>query len=931
MINPATDHIANRIFMDGLQMSAPLMRGAGTASRSASLGRPETCPAALTIIDGTGVCPAPEVDSGPSGATIMSQRNPVLLLVLLAAARGQELPRPADHFGFEPGEDRKLASWKDLLSYYGKLDEASAAVTMRPFGTSTERREMVEVVLSDLSPPEIERARALQADVARGRLSGAALGEAASRQPVVVVIQGNLHSTEIASSLLFPTLLHRLATGEDETTKRIRRNVVLVVIPSANPDGLDLVVDWYRRTLDTPWEGTSPPRLYQTYAGHDNNRDWYMLSLKETQAVSRLLYHHWLPEIFLDVHQMGSSGARMFVPPFSDPLNPNVPPALSRLMDLCGNHMALALTRHGCKGIIQDVVFDNWWDGGARSVPVRHNMVGLLTESASARLASPMFLTPGDLKGHGTGFPEHKQQGNFPEPWPGGWWRMSDIVRYQWVSILGLLDLAARYREEFVLGFHDLARQSVQAGRNGPPHAFVIPADQPDRGAVHRLIRNLADTGVEVAKAKAPFTADGVLHPSGTWVVPCAQAFRPHVKDLLEPQVYPVLRASAGGEVIRPYDAAGWTLPMLFGVACRPVSRPLPDDVALDPVPEVAEPESVFSGDPATKVWHLLPDANAAFLLVNRALDAGFPVRRHPVMGRGCFEIEAPVETLRPLAAGLGLRLQAEFQGADRTRPVAKPRVGVYMPWPNSMDAGWTRLVLEEHGFGPALLTAGDVKAGRLDERFDAVVLADIDPKRLRDGAGPGDLPPEFQGGLGVEGAAALRDFVRSGGQLVAFAGSIPFVSDLLGLAVENPLAGKEKDEKDRFVCPGSIVRVVRGESPAPQRDDWAGSAVLEEHAMAHAGFAAPAETAIYLDAAQALRILPAAARTATAELVHPPGDPLLSGWIEGGEKLRGLAALVVADAGAGRAHLFAFRPQHRSQTLGTFRYLFNALHGKSW
>lgn len=843
----------------------------------------------------------------------------VFALPLLA----QDVPTPKQFFGFEPGEDRRLLSWPELFSYYETLGRTSPYATTTSIGTSTEGRQIAAVIISSRPKEEWSALRERQGRLARGRLAPEETLEALSSHPNVVYLQGQLHSTEVGASLLFPHLLYRLVTGEDATTREIRQNLIVVAVPSANPDGTDLVAEWYSKTLDTPWEGSSPPRLYQKYAGHDNNRDWFMLSLKETQVVSKLLYREWYPTIVLDIHQMGGSGARMFVPPFSDPINPNLPATLSRMIDLCGHHMALKLTMNGCTGVVQDVTFDNYWSGGARNTPVRHNMVGLLTETASARLASPTFLSVTDLKGHGAGFPEVARQGNYPDPWPGGWWRMNDVVRYQWISTFALLEFASRFRETFVANFHDLARTSIRQGASEGPRAFILPSTSRDTAATHRLLRNLFDTGVEVHRSKTAIIADGATFAPGSYVVSCAQAFRPHLKDLLEYQEYPALKVVAGGDIVRPYDASAWSLPLLFDVPCTPVKAALPPDAELELLSEIGHPASTFSVERAEKAsLAVRASNNGAYAVLNKVLKENVPVRQSATH----FHFPGDARDLLEKAAeGLGLEFTKTDERAVPFRDLKPVRTAIFLPAPASMDGGWTRLVLEEHGFSPVELTASEIKSGRLRERFESIVLPDIDAKRLRDGAGPGDLPPEFQGGLGVEGGQALRMFVKEGGQLLAFASALPYVIDLLELPWEVSPAASEEPEK-RVICPGSLLRArpehsMAGSVPEPS---------LELASLLTLDVDPANGLPIYVDSGRALKLKPhASASRTTSVLRYPERDLLVAGHLERGERLAGLSPLVIADFGEGRAILFAFRPQHRSQTLGTFRLVFAALHGR--
>ncbi len=396
----------------------------------------------------------------------------LLVLALLLAARlsAQQLPLPSPFagLGFEPGTDSVLADWGQITTYLTSVAVASPLVRLDTLGRTTLGRPFL--LLTITSPAnqrrleELKRGQRLLADP-RG-LTPATLAELRATQPAVVLIDNNIHSTEIASSLMGMTLAYQLAT--DPALTRLLDSVVVLVVPSMNPDGLDTVVAWYRKYKGTAYEGGPLPWLYHPYVGHDNNRDWFMLTQVETQLVTRVLYHDWFPEVAYDVHQMGSNGPRLFLPPFADPVNPNLDPMLVEATNLVGTTMASALYDSGYTGVAHQVSFDLWWHGGFRSVPARHNMIGILSEAASVRLASPITLSTEALRQPARGV-------NYPGPWPGGTWRIGDIARYELVAAEALVRLAAHERVAFIDRFVALGRRAVEAGREGDPFAYLLP------------------------------------------------------------------------------------------------------------------------------------------------------------------------------------------------------------------------------------------------------------------------------------------------------------------------------------------------------------------------------------------------------------------------------------------------------------------------
>ncbi|WP_304173023.1 M14 metallopeptidase family protein, partial [Limnochorda pilosa] len=504
-----------------------------------------------------------------------------LLAVLLpqVEATGTRIPTPAEIIGFEPGTDRTLVDYDQLIRYYKILDGASDRVLLKPVGTSTEGRTLYLLFIS--SPQNLMRLDAIQAVQQRladpRTLPPDEARQLITDQPAVVFINNAIHSTEIAAPHFALQLAYHLAASDDPETPRILADVVLLMNPVNNPDGHDLVVRWYRQTLGTPYEGTNPPELYQHYAGHDNNRDWFMFNLQETRVWGPIIFREWLPNIIWDVHQMGSGGARFFVPPFFDPPNPEIDATIPTQITLLGGAITTRLAEKGLTGVVTNAIYDQWWHGGFRTAPYYHNLVGILTEAASSRLATPIDIPFDELGGHARGLPTAQQRYvNFPQPWPGGTWRLSDIMRYEYETALAILDTAQRHREQWHWLFYERNRRAVERGLVEAPHAFIISLDQHDPGTARWLLDVLAFQGVEIHMATEPLVVDGREYPAGsTYVILAAQPKRPNVMALLLPQSYPPRFQYPGGPPEAPYDIAGWTLPMQMGVHVDVIQEPL--------------------------------------------------------------------------------------------------------------------------------------------------------------------------------------------------------------------------------------------------------------------------------------------------------------------------------------------------------------------
>ena len=840
----------------------------------------------------------------------MLSRIITLLLLFANAVPAQVVPTPESHLGFQVGADYKLAPWRTIVDYFTKLDAASDRIQVQTLGESTEGRPFVMALISSpenlARQEEIKTAQKRLADP-RG-LSEEDAREMAESGTAVVLIGCNIHATEIASSQMSMELAFDLITSEDPNIQMIRERVILLLVPSLNPDGIDIVGDWYRETLNTPWEGTRPPWLYHKYTGHDNNRDWFMLTQAETRIMTRVHYEEWFPQIIYDVHQMGNKGARFFVPPFFDPLNPNVPPLLQRQIMLVGAHMAHDLQAAGKPGVITSAVYDMWWHGGYRTVPYRHNIVGLLTEAASVRIASPIFQTERELTGHRRGLPKYWLQANFPEPWQGGWWRLRDIVEYQKIASQSLLKLAATHKEDWIYNFYQLGMQAVKKGESEPPYAYLIPPDQHDPIAAYEMTRILSEGGVELHRAEKSIQADGVTYPAGTTVVLMAQPYRAHAKDLLERQRYPDRRIGGDdGAPERPYDVTGWTLPLQMGVRTVEVVAPFNGNLST------IEPELPRHSVGSTNSGYYLENkTNNDILALNTVLSKGGnaylidkPAR---VSGRtiqtGGIWIpsrDGVQQDLSALAREHGVEPLAGRK-PDRGYRLKKPRLGLYQPWTSNMDEGWTRWVLERYAFEFRTLHDAELRAGNLDERYDVIILPSDRPGRLLSGHAPGTMPPQYVGGLGEQGADNLLAFVRSGGTLICMGDASQLAVDRFDLPVDYDL--DDLDGEDPYYAPGSILQVNLDTT----------------HPLS---FGRTSPQPIYVAQSPAFEV----SGDATSVADFPEFNPLMSGWIFGNEKIRGRSALVDAPLGDGRVILFGFRPQHRAQPHTTFKILFNAIY----
>jgi hypothetical protein len=507
----------------------------------------------------------------------MLRRLSTALLLVLAiplGVGGQTVPSPRSHFGFEMGEDRKLADWTQLTTYFERVARASPRVTLDTLGLSTRGRPMVMLTITSReNHGRLEELRAIQKKLADPRTiqNPAELARLLDLGKTVVLMTHGIHATEVGGSQMAARLIYRLAASNDEMVREILDNVIVLDIPSLNPDGLQWVVDWYNRWVGTQYEGAPLPRLYHYYTGHDNNRDWYAFTQVETQLTVRKAHNVWHPHIVHDIHQMGSNGARIFFPPFIDPYEQNVDPGLIAGVNQLGAYMAAELTAQGKRGVIIHNRYDAFTP--ARAYQHYHGGVRILSETASARIASPVRISREDLRAV-RGLDLTSPSWNFPWPWEGGDWGFPDIVDYMEAGAFALLTNGARNRRYWLENFFNVTSRAVE-GWDRWPQAWVIPAGQGNPAGLAYVLRILTTGAVEVHRAQEPFRAGGRSFPAGSYVVPMRQPFASFAQAMLEIQQYPDLREYPGGPPVRPYDVTAHTLGLLMDVEYHPVAEAL--------------------------------------------------------------------------------------------------------------------------------------------------------------------------------------------------------------------------------------------------------------------------------------------------------------------------------------------------------------------
>ncbi len=845
------------------------------------------------------------------------------LALLLGAAPAvlAQVPTPASVLGHTPGDDYYLADYEDSVRYFHALAKASDKIKMVSIGKTTQGRTFEYAIISNPenlakfdqyvdASKKLADSRQLTPEQAR---------ELARTSKIIVHIDGGLHSSEVADHQHPMLLAYKLLSEPDNPeVAAILDNVVLLLWPTLNPDGMDMEVHWYRQQLagrdltgpvPTKAMDQRSPRLYQEYVGHDNNRDGYMLNMIESQVVTFEGMKN-APAIWYTQHQSAPFPARIWMPPFYDPVSANIDSLTRVWTSNIGINMMSRFEQEGKPGAIVQATFDNWYPGYIDYIAEFRHTMAYFTET-SHDSATPRNYSLSEFP---KAWQELKPQVFYPSPWKGGIWRLRDSEDYMMTASMSTLDTAVKYREELLFNRYLAGSRTMRRYVDAGLHAYVIPSGQADPQTAALLAQKLVQQGVEVYQNPSALTLGGTSYPTGSWVIPMNQPFAGLVQELFERQKYPTVFLDDKGLPPKlPYDATGWTLPLQFGVDTVAIGIPLPADAmaSLKRVDEARTEGGLQGSGSAFAISHA---SNASFKVANAVLAKKGRVAFSGDDAGAMVLSGVDSKTLDGILAQYGVTATPAASGHEAT-PVRKARVGNYRPWGQDqagMDAGWTQWLLEQYGFAPVTLRNADMRRGKLRSKVDVIVLPDTIGRggqqpvaRLVDGMfKPGTMPAEFVGGIDQAGVDALKAFVNEGGTLVAMNHSSVAVTELLDLPVENALAGLSQSE---FFCAGALFGVNLGESSSVTQGMRQSPSVMFLNSPAFKtkpGFKG--------------RVLASYAAT---------GSSLQSGFAVNPERLQGLAAALEVEYGKGRVLLYGFAPQWRGQPQGTFKFLFNTMY----
>ena len=844
--------------------------------------------------------------------------------------------RPEKFFGFRPGTDRHLIDYEELISYLNNLAQNSARLKLVDIGKSPLGKTIYIAFISSEANiqnleglKEINQRLALDPDIPDKERE-----TLIEKGKVFFLATLSMHSGEVGPSQSAPLIAYEWITTNNPKQITMLDNVVYMMIPCHNPDGMDMVVNHYRKYKNTKYEGCSMPGLYHKYVGHDNNRDFVSLTQKDNKAISRIFSTEWYPQVMIEKHQMGSTGPRYFVPPMHDPIAENVPAEIWNWTGIFGSNMIQEMTKEGLYGVVQHYGFDDYWPGSTETC-IWKNVIGMLTECASAQYATPIYIEPNELQVRGKGLAEYKKSINMPKPWPGGRWGLSDIVQYEIVSTRAIIQTASMHRKEILEVRNDLCKKEVERGTQLPPYYYILPLDQHDRSEMVGLVNLLAEHGVKVYSLSEDKMLKDRLFKKGDIVIPLAQAFRPFIKEVMEKQIFPERHYTPGGKMIRPYDITSWSLPLHRGVVSYEVKY---RDKQLESLITLIDGKFVLQKEIPDIYKAVVFDVNnnesfkTAFRAEYKRLDV-YRTDNDMTLGndtipKGSFVIKSSkgnnkvlndiIETLSVPPVYVQGNMDVQLNALDI------PRIALIESYFHDMDAGWTRYVFDSYSLPYTVIRPGDFKDTDFSKEFDVVVFPDENKSVLMQGKRQyGDkeylsnYPPEFTEGIGKEGMEKLLIFLKNGGRILSWGGSTHL---FIGILSVNQKKDKKEEfqlpvrdisaelSKDGLQCPGSLLRLILNNNHPLTMG-------MEKEVGIFSRGRPVFETSI-----------PQWDMERRVIGRFPEREILISGYCKNEKLLANKTALVWLKKGKGQLVLFGFNPQFRGSTQGCFKLLFNAV-----
>jgi hypothetical protein len=715
-------------------------------------------------------------------------------------AQQNSIPTPESHFGFKPGTDKMLFLYENLIAYLQKLDEASPMVKMITIGKSPMGKPMYLVFISSAENiAKLDRLKFINKELAiNPNLAKEQVSEYVNEGKVFALFTLSMHSGEVAPAQAAPLIAYQMVTSTDKNLTKWLNDVVYMMVPNHNPDGMNMVVDHYNKYKDTKYDGASQPGLYHKYVGHDNNRDFVALTQDDTKAIAAIYNKDWFPQVLVEKHQMGSNGPRYFVSPPHDPIAENIDAGLWNWMKIFGANTITKMTEAGLKGVSQNYLFDDYWPGATETC-IWKNVIGMLTEAASVKYATPIYIEPNELRAGGKGMGEYAKSINMPEPWPGGWWRLSDLMDYEIVSTMSYIETSSIYKNEILQFRNDICKKEVNKGLTEAPFYYIFPKKQADQSELVNLVNLLNEHGVQVYELDKDVQVDNISYYKGDIIVPLNQPFRSFIKEMLESQDFPARHYTPGGLLIEPYDITSWSLPLHRGVKVKEINKNLAQ--FKDTYKPVSIPFTWYSPTKENYTSIILPSVNnASYKAVFAALNAGIKVEQitddfmhnNTLVPAGSFIIQKGNNIYKVLDALNFEPIYTTININAPKRTITMPRIAFIESWFHAMDAGWTRFVMDSYGIPFTLLRPADLETADLEKTFDLIIIPDENKSALIDGKFIRQneqyfsaYPPEYLKGMGKKGNEKLLRFINNGGKAIAWADATELFAGLQTIAID--------------------------------------------------------------------------------------------------------------------------------------------------
>ena len=886
----------------------------------------------------------------------------LVLALSVIQLNAQSIPTPKEHFGFNIGDNYHLATFTQTEAYFKKVAAASNKVKLQVIGKTEEGRNQYMMIVSDPSNiRQLAKYKSISQKLARAEnLSDAEAKQLAKDGKSVVWIDGGLHATEVTGIHQLIQTLYTVLTRDDEETKNILKSTIILFV-HANPDGQELVSNWYMRNADTLKRSTSDiPRLYEKYIGHDNNRDFFMLNMSESKNMSRQLYIEWMPQILYNHHQTGPPGTVVAGPPYRDPFNYVYDPLLVTGIDAVGAAMSSRLNAEGKPGYTMKSgsVYSTWWNGGLRTAAYYHNIIGLLTEIIGNPTPSTIPLVPQRLiPNSATPYPIEPQK-----------WYFKNSIDYSVSLNYAVLNYASRYKDELLYNIYTMGKHSIEAGSKDSwtkspkkvelladafkadkkesrsdtlpveyfnkvyknkelrdPRGYIIPIDQSHTAT--EFINILINSGIQVQKATSNFSVAGKAYPAGSYIVKTNQAFRPHVLDMFEPQDHPNDFQYPGGPPVRPYDAAGWTPAFTMGIQFDRILEDFNGPFETIAYGDVQQPKGNTNVDTKQIAGYTFSiKDNAAYVVVNDLLKEGIEVLKNKENYFVASNAKAE-SIIKAATTNNGVSFNAvNNKPNDITNKVEPLRIALWDKYGGSISSGWVRWIFEQYHFPFNLTYAKEIDAANLNSKYDVIVFVEgaipalvATPSTWEEKEPKEDeIPVEFQAHIGKitaqKSIPALQKFLNNGGRIITI-GSSANLAYHLNLPVKNALvemvAGKEKAlPGEKFYIPGSVMEVDVDNNYAP---NW--------------GMNNKAD--VYFSASPVFKLAPEAIaqKEVTPLAWYASATTLRSGWAFGQAYLQDGVAAFEANVGKGKLYVYGPEITFRGQTHGTYKMLFNQLY----